>query len=329
MSGRARLAAFFCFLASWCFAGPARADVAIHADGRRTEVREPRADSRGRFTGEIEGRRTPLDPGEFVAVVDDKGRETPIPRPLLDGARTAADEAALTSLRDPRDAAWETAVMPWFAAPKRSVLEALVETTKDKRPAVRRRALSTLVRLRAAESVRAAAEAILAETDKSVRGDCVSGLYSVCEIYRRAKLDELTKRGLEDKDAVVRFTFAWLAPDDMAAAVDVLKKDGLANSDHHLRESAAMALARHGDASGESTMLGMLARDRMPGVDDRDLATRLSIAEKVEICELLGRLGTKTGLAALERAAKSPHEAVRAAAERALTKAKSAAPTPP
>ena len=329
MFGRARFVACCFMLVLGSFAGATRADVAVHADGRRTEVREPRADSSGRWWGEIDGHRTRLDPGEFVAVIDDKGRETPIPRPLADGARTAADDAALASLRDPRDANYEAAVLAWYAAPKRSVLEALVETTKDKRAAVRKRALLTLVRLRATESVRAAAEAILAETDKSVRTECVSALYSVCEIYRRAGLAELTQRGIEDKDAVVRFTFAWLAPDDMAAAVDVLKKDGLANSDHHLRESAAMALARHGDASGESTMIGMLTRDRMPGVDDRELATRLSIAEKVEICGLLGRLGTKTSLAALERAAKSPHDAVRAAAERALTKAKSAAPTPP
>lgn len=306
--------------------GEARADEWIHADGRRTTVSAPRADSKGRWSAEIDGRRTPVKPGDVVAVVDGEGHETAIPNELTDDPWTPADDALLASLRDVRSTTWHETVESRVAPPRRVLLERLKELGTEKRADVRARATTALVMMRTKDAVRAAVDAVLAESDKSARVAGASALYSVVEIYRRMDLEEATRRGLADKESAVRFAFAWLAPDDFADAVPVLKRDGLANSDHHVKESAAFALARHGDAAGESILCSMLARDKIPGVDDADMNTRMLVREQVDVCRLLGKLATKGAIAALERATRSKHEAVRAAAAKALERARTTTP---
>jgi hypothetical protein len=102
----------------------------------------------------------------------------------------------------------------------------------------------------------------------------------------------------------------------------VLKADGLKSSDHHDRESAALELGRRGDSSGESILVGMLARDKLPGFDGGDaLMETCLIQEQVEVCRVLGKLGSDSAKAALKKATASRREAVRKAAADALAAA--------
>lgn len=305
---------------------PSHADVLVHADGRRTQVSAPRADSKGNWTIELEGRRVAVQPGEIVAIVDGEGRETRIPHELRDLPWTPADDGRLTRFVGGREPDWQSAMVELVTPPRRAVLEKLQGLRADKRAETRARVIAALAGLRTKEGVRAAAEAVLSEADTRTRSNGASVLFSIVEIYRRSACDDLTKRGLADKSSAVRFAFAWLAPDDCAEAVPVLVKDGLSNSDHHLRESAALRLAAHGDASGEALLVAMLARDRVPGVDDADLAERLTVREHVAVCEALGRIGTKRARAALDTARNSKRPEVRAAAEAAWKRLPAAAP---
>ena len=75
---------------------------------------------------------------------------------------------------------------------------------------------------------------------------------------------------------------------------------------------------RRGDASGESILISMLARAKLPGMDDPVLGEKYLIEEQVAVCEVLGKFDTDTSRAALQKATKSPHEAVRKAAEASL-----------
>jgi hypothetical protein len=120
----------------------------------------------------------------------------------------------------------------------------------------------------------------------------------------------------------VRIVFALLSPHDDAAATAVLRADGIKNADHHIRESSALELGRRGDGAGESILVGMLARSRLPGFDqDTALMEQYLIREQVEVAGVLGRLGTGSAKAALRKAATSRFEPVRKAAEAALAEA--------
>ena len=199
-------------------------------------------------------------------------------------------------------------------------LEVVVRTLaadRDKR--LRPRAVRLLAQLATRESVLAAAEAVVAEKDRALRLEGASALASVQEVLLRSECAELLARGVADKDRDVRVAFASIAARrDDAKALGVLRDEGVTHPDHHFRELAAVALARQGDPAGEHVLVAMLGRDRIPGVDDPALVRELLVREQVELCALLAKLHTDSGQAALERARKSAHEAVRAAAEAAL-----------
>src|SRR5690606_14185359 len=146
----------------------------------------------------------------------------------------------------------------------------------------------------------------------------------VQEIVRRCDAAKSVERGIEDKDSVVRVVFALLAPADLAAGSAVLRTDGLKSRDHHIRESAALELGRRGDAAaGESVLIGMLGRNRLPGFDGAAAPMEeLLVREQVEICRILGGHGSESGKAALRNATSSRFAAVRQAAERALATAR-------
>jgi HEAT repeat protein len=294
------------------------ADVLVHADGRRTEGKDPRVDNRGGCSVEVEGRRVVLAPGEVVATIDAEGRETDFMPKLAEGPLDPALEAALARVGDPRDDNWAEAALALQARPHRAIHDGLVALAASGKAELRLRALTALAWLRTRESVVAAAERVLAEKDPKTRFGATSALYAAQEVYRRADTAALTQAGLVHADKNVRIDFALLAPLDVEAAVPVLQKDGLRSSDHHVRESAAVALGKRGDGSGEKILREMLARKTMPGVDDPELGTRLLVEEQTELCEILGKLGSKTAVGALEKALRSPHEAVRAAARKAL-----------
>ncbi|HZO09378.1 MAG TPA: hypothetical protein VFC77_08370, partial [Myxococcota bacterium] len=224
----------------------------------------------------------------------------------------------------PKNEGWLLTTAPELAKrPTRGIHDALVKLAADKKKEMRLRAISMLARLRTKESVTAASAAILAEKDGATRREAASTLFSVEEIFRRCDAAKSVEAGLADKDSGVRYVYAMVSPRDLQAAIPVLRADGLKASDHHVRESAALELGQRGDGSGESLLITLLARDRMPGVtDDRGLEERLLTSEQVAICEVLGKLGSANGKAALQKATASKLEPVRKAAEKALAAGK-------
>lgn len=300
----------------------------VFADGRREDAPGLSSNAKGEWTYEKEGRRIGVRPGEVAAVVDDAGNET-IVIPLLgnepESGETAAETAAqIESLKDPKNEAWPIVVEKLGLRPTQTKLDALLALTTDKNKEVRVRGVRGVVGLRTRESTLAAARAVLDEKDAKTRGEAAYTLFAVCEIFKRcdsSESSECVERGLADKAGPVRYVFAMLAPHDLEAAKVILRgSDGLKSSDHHVRESAAMELGKRGDPAGESVLIALLARAKMPEIDDPDLMKRLLIEEQVQICAILGKLGTKPGRAALEKAKKSPHAAVSKAAAAALEK---------
>lgn len=308
-----------CILATT--ASAARAAEIIFADGRRETVQEPRKDSQGRWTAVRDGHRTSLRPGDVVVVIDDAGSESVTIPSQAEPPDAPESAAALASLRDPKNDAWRASAERLGTRPTKALLDALVALTSDANKELRSRAIVGLTMLRTKEGVTAAAAAVLAEKDATLRREAASALFAVGEIFVRSESKDLVQAGISDRDAMVRIVFASLAPLDLEAAKAVLRTDGLKHGDHHVRESAAVQLGRRGDGAGESILVGMLARARLPGIDDDALMERMMTREKVEVCALLGKLGTDTAKAALRKAAASGVEAVRKAAEAALAAA--------
>jgi hypothetical protein len=290
-----------------------------HADGRRETVSELRRDSKGDFTYDNEGRRVGVVPGEVVVVIDDEGNETVTIPDLATTPDPPETAALLASIGDPKNASWMMAAEQLAKRPTQTKIDALLELAKSPQKATRLQAIGALARLRTRESVVAATHAVLAEKDAKTRGEAASLLFSVQELFKRCDAKDSVAGALTDKNADVRFVFAMLAPPDLEDAKKILRSgDGLKNSDHHNRESAALELGKRGDPAGESILIAMLARPKLPGVDDPQLGEKLLIDEHIAVCQVLGTFGTKPAQAALEKAKKSPHEAVRVAAEKAL-----------
>lgn len=313
------LAKLVLFLCAGTAVSALRAAEIVHADGRRETVQALRADGKGGFTIEREGRRVPLAPGEIVVVIDDEGVETVTIPELSAGEDSPETKTLIDSLVDPKNEQWPMLVEQLGRVPTRSKLDALAALAKDPKKEVRQRAVRGLAGLRTRESTLAAVEAVLAEKDATARADGAYALFAVSEIFARCDTGDAVARGLADKNTHVRYVFAMLAaPDDEAAKAVLRGKDGLGSSDHHVRESAATELGERGDAAGENVLVAMLSRNKLPGIDDPALMERLLIEEQVRVCAILGKLGTKAGRSALEKAAKSKRDAVAEAARRAL-----------
>lgn len=296
----------------------AQTQEVIYADGRRVEVEDARKGSGERWTATIDGHRTVLRPGEVVAVVI--GSEETVIIPALDeGPLSPASQAALASAVDPKNRSYQPALAQVVTPPSRAVFEAFESLVQDKDKRLRARGIEGLVHLRTRESVLAAAAAVLAEKKKSVRRDAASALFAAQEVFKRSEGADLVTAGLEDKERVVRYVFAMLAPADHEAAKAVLRDEGLTDRDHHVREAAALELGRRGDSAGESVLVGMLARQKLPGFGkDREAMERFLVLEHVAVCRTLGSFDSDTARAALVKAQSSPHEPVREAAKRAL-----------
>lgn len=308
------------FLSVFALAHPAP-DELVLADGRREPVENVRKDSKGQWMGTRAGRRVELH-GEVVAFVDAQGKETVIVQQLADGPETAETKALLASVQDPKNETWRESLRMLGRHPARSTHDTLLALAASKKKELRVRAIHALCALYTEESVLAATNALLADKDPASRRESASALSSVSEIFRRSKSTALVERGLADASGDVRFSFACLAPLEHAGALAVLKNDGLKHKDHHFREQAAVELGERGDAAGESLLVALLARTKIPGFDGGDeLMTKVLVHEQTHICEVLGKLGTDAGKTALKKALESPHEAVRKAAEAALNPA--------
>ena len=291
----------------------------VFADGRRESAAAPHKDAKGEWTVERDGRRTAVHGGEVVAIVDKDGKETVIVPALTDAANTPEITAALASLQDPKNKTWEQLRELLAKRPSRAVNDALVALGSDSRKEVRLRALTALAWLRTKESSLALAAAVLSEKDPGLRRSAASALYSVEEILRRSDVTELLAKGLVDKDATVRIIFASLAPPEDATAMEVLRKDGLKHSDHHMRESVAQQLGERGDGSGESILIGLLSRTKAPALSgDAEFDEKLMAEGQARACFALGKIGSATARAALNRAATSRSPLVQQAAAKAL-----------
>ncbi|MFN0205356.1 MAG: HEAT repeat domain-containing protein [Planctomycetota bacterium] len=311
-----------CFFVAPAVQAPSAATPEIiFADGRREPVQEPRLDSRGNWTALRDGKRTVLRAGEVVVVIDDTGKENVIIPNLSDAPDTPETTALLASLRDLKNPAWRQAVEQISMKPSKSVYNALLKLTLDTNKEVRLRGVTAIAGLRTKAGVLAATEAVFVEKDAGVRREMAYVLYSVQEIFKRSNTAKHVVIGLANNDPLVRLVFAMVSARDVSAAIPVLRNDGLKHTDHHVRESAAIELGRRGDGSGESILISMLSRTKLPGFDGGDeLMEKFLIREQVEICSILGKFATEPAKAALKKAKTSKFEPVRKAAEAALGK---------
>ncbi len=319
--GRVPRAVLLSVALALCFSAATAAFAAEieFADGRRETVADPKQDSKGQWLATRDGRRTVLKPGDVVAIVDDAGKETVTIPALAEAPDTPEVTAALATVKTGADGAWEAALDVLAKRPTQAVIDALVALAGDAKKDLRGRAYRALCALKTRESVAAAGAAILREKDDATRRASTSLLFAVQGIFERSDTLETVKAGIADRDAGVRVAFAMLSPPDMEAANAVLRTDGIKHPDHHVRESSAMELGKRGDAAGESILAGMLGRTSLPGAEKGEaIYERLLIEEQVAVCRIFGKLKTEKGRAALMKATKSKHEAVRKAAEAAL-----------
>jgi hypothetical protein len=104
------------------------------------------------------------------------------------------------------------------------------------------------------------------------------------------------------------------------------------DSDHHVREDAAMTLAECGNDAGSKLLVVMARRDRSPemeanrGADEatKALVARLARRERLRACELLGRLQVQSAVAMLRGLAAGKDEELAAAAKRAIARIEAA-----
>ena len=303
-------------LANLCVAGEI-----LYADGRTAVALEPRQDSAGRWTAEIEGHRIRLDPGRVVAVIADDGTVADLIPPLGDDPLTPEATAVLASLREPGNDTWQVAFQALAEHPTRAILDDLIQLTSHKDKLLRLRAVQALTQLATRESVTAAAHAVLAEPHKGTRADAASALFNVREIFTRSEALQTIPEAIANDDKTTRVIFALLgAADGDDAVLEVLRKDGVRSNDHHVREEAAIALAKRGDSSGLKILTGMLSRKQIPGLEELsdETRTRMLIHEHVVICDALAKLGDKAALPALRKAVKSEHAEVSLAAVAAI-----------
>lgn len=305
---------------AWSSVAAAGEPEVVFADGTRETVKNPHMDSKGRWTAEREGHLVPLMAGDVVVVIDGDGKETVTIPELGDDKPSAATEALVARIRDKKNADWLMDTMQPLLPPSRSVHETFVAMAADADKEMRRRAVHGFAQLRTKDSVMAASAAVLAEKDKTHRKEMASVLFSVEEIFTRCDSLEAVKQGIADKDSSLRFVYAMLAPDDLEEAKAVLRgSDGVGNSDHHVRESAALELGLRGDGAGMSILTGLLSRTKIPGFDGGEaLMQKLLIREQVDICKAMAKIATPAAKAALEKAKASKLQPVRDAAVAAL-----------
>lgn len=307
---------------SCCCSRPRHSHPAPNKSCTPTAVTDARQDSSGRWSAVRDGRRIVLTPGIVVVMIDEEGVEHELIPALAERELTVEQVALLEALRDPGNEYWLFEFQPLAESPARATHDSLVELTQHKDKALRLRAVQALCRLATRESVVAATTAILAEKHSKTRTQASSALFSVQEIFVRSPAAiKLAADGLEDSVKLVRVTFALLcAAAEVDGAVAILQKDGVRNSDHHIREAAALTLGRLGDGSGTKTLLSMLSRKAIPGLEGLQESSRREQLshEKVQVCAALGAIGNPKTLSALKKAASSKLPGVSAAALRAM-----------
>jgi HEAT repeat protein len=197
----------------------------------------------------------------------------------------------------------------------------------DKR-AVRQCAAQALAMAATPETVKAALEAALADSDPGLLREVGSlvGHGAALAAVEEAGATELLEKGMASKDQKARFGFAWAAARLGSDEALPVLATFLTDRDHHARESAAMALAERGDDAGAKILIEIAKRKRAPaeaanrGADDetKALVARMVLRERVRACELLGRLKCDEATSSLRALLRSKEPELAAAAERAL-----------
>ncbi|MCB9879204.1 MAG: HEAT repeat domain-containing protein [Planctomycetes bacterium] len=210
------------------------------------------------------------------------------------------------------------------------VLGQLRELAGDSRRPVRVqavRALTFAATVDALQAAFAAAEEDAALLDEIAR--CASTGSALAAIDGSGGLTALM-RCLGSRDKNVRAGAAWIGVHLGAEAAVPVLRTFVRDGDHHLRESAAMALAEHGDDAGAAVLIDIARRNSSPAMAanrDADAATRDAVAracrrERLAAIELLGRLRCAKARAALQQVTKQRQadDEVRAAAAAALAR---------
>ena len=204
----------------------------------------------------------------------------------------------------------------------------LQKLVASKSAAVRATASRVLAMTATKEGVRAALDAALADDTGALWREVANTLTngaSLGAIEDLAALADIEK-GLTSKDKSVRRACAWIATRlGSKEAIPVLATF-VADSDHHVRESAAMCLAEAGNDAGAKVLLAICKRERSPAMEanrdadqaTRDLVARATQRERVMACELLGKLRHAAAAPTLTALGKHADPAIAAAAQKAL-----------
>jgi len=246
---------------------------------------------------------------------------------MHEGAIDAAERALLEQVQKGQEAPFPE-LMQATERSSRAFVEALQAELASDKAAVREQAARVLVVTAVPEAVHAALAAAVEESKGRMLKTIASSLSSGSSLAALAASDALAlvDAGLEAKDPDTRFSLAWVgARLGSQAALPVLARS-LTDSDHHVRESAAFALAERGDAAGASLLMTMARRSRSPvqnanrsaDAETRALVDRLALRERCRACELLGLLRHEPALAVLRKLATDKDPQLAAAAGAAV-----------
>jgi len=246
---------------------------------------------------------------------------------LADGGLSPAIEGRLARLQK-----GEVLALPEVMLLTENCTAALVaelqKLVAGKSAAVRVAASQALAMTATKEGVRAALDGALADNTGALWREVANALTSGACL---GAIEELTARadiekGLTSKDKSVRRACAWIATKlGSQEAIPVLATF-IADSDHHVRESAAMCLAEAGNDAGAKVLLAICKRERSPAMEanrdadqaTRDLVARATLRERVLACELLGKLHHAAAAPTLTALGKHADPAIAAAAQKAL-----------
>jgi HEAT repeat protein len=246
---------------------------------------------------------------------------------LAEGGLTPAVQSQLTRMQK-----GEVLALPEMMQLTENCTAALVaelqKLVASKSAAVRATASQALAMTATKEGVRAALDAALADKTGALWREVANALTSGACLGAIEDLTALAdiEKGLTSKDKSVRRACAWIATRlGSKDAIPVLATF-VADSDHHVRESAAMCLAEAGNDAGAKVLLTICKRERSPAMEanrDADQATRDLVArgtqrERVMACELLGKLKHAPAAPTLTALSKHADPAIAAAAQKAL-----------
>jgi HEAT repeat protein len=248
------------------------------------------------------------------------------PATLLDGPIAAAPQALLARLQ--AGALQLPELIQLTDNCTTALLDELKKLTAAKAAAVRAQAARALAMAATKESVRAALDAALADGSGALLREVAYALTSGACLAALGEADARAdvEKGLTSKDKVTRYSCAWIAAKLGSTDAPPVLATFVADSDHHVRESAATCLAECGDAAGAKLLIAICKRERSPAMDanrDVDAATKELVArgarrERIHCCQLLGSLKHAPAVPTLTALAKHKDAGIAEAAQAAL-----------